>query len=164
MTGLSGAEIYAAYREKVFAYLMSRTENREAAEDLCGDVFAEVFRCLPRYDAAKASLSTWIYQITRFTLIDYLRTKHPSEPLSEDLAAAGDLAEDYLRRETLERLASALKTMKEEERDIIVLRYYKGQTLTEISRLTGISYGMVKVKHNRALKALRAQLEQDGKT
>ena len=159
MTGLTGAEIYAAYRDKVFAYLMGRTENRETAEELCGEVFTEVFRSLPRYDAGRASLSTWIYQITRFTLIDYLRTRHPSEPLTEDIALAGDLAEDYLRRETLERLASALKTLKREERDIIVLRYYKGQTLTEISRLTGISYGMVKVKHNRALRALRAQLE-----
>ncbi len=159
MNELSGDKLYAAYRSKVLSYLTGRTACREDAEDLCEEVFAEVLRCLPRYDPKKASLSTWIYQITRFTLIDYLRTRHPSEPLTEDIALAGDLAEDYLRRETLERLASALKTLKREERDIIVLRYYKGQTLTEISRLTGISYGMVKVKHNRALRALRAQLE-----
>ena len=159
MTGLSGAEIYAAYREKVLAYLTGRTACREDAEDLCEEVFAKVFRSLPRYDAEKASLSTWIYQITRFTLIDYLRTRRPSEPLTEDLSAADDLPEDLIRRETLERLAAALNTLEPEERDIIVLRYYKGQTLTDISRLTDISYGMVKVKHNRALRALRAQLE-----
>ena len=160
MTGLSQTELYAAYREKVFAYLVHRTASREDAEDLCTEVFAEVLRCLPDYDAEKASLSTWIYHITRFTLIDYLRTRRPGEPLSEDLAAADDLPEDLIRRETLERLAAALKTLGPEERDIIVLRYYKGQTLTEISRLTGISYGMVKVKHARALNALRAKLEQ----
>ena len=160
MTELTGEKLYADYREKVLAYLTGRTESREDAEDLCQEVFAEALRCLPRYDPEKASLSTWLFQITRFTLIDYLRTRHPGAPLSEDLAAADDLPEDLIRRETLERLAAALKTLGAEERDIIVLRYYKGQTLTEISRLTGISYGMVKVKHARALSALRAKLEQ----
>ena len=149
MTVLASAELYAAYREKVLAYLTSRTASREDAEDLCADVFAEVFRCLPQYDAAKASLSTWIYQITRFTLIDYLRTRHPNEPLTEDIAAADDLLENVLCKETLER----------EERDIIVLHYYSGKTLTEISRLTGISYGMVKVRHRQALKLLQTQLK-----
>lgn len=163
MTGLNQAELYAAYREKVLAYLTGRTACREDAEDLCAEVFAEVLRCLPRYDPAKASLSTWIYQITRFTLIDYLRTRHPNEPLSEDIAAADNIAEDFLRRETLERLAAALQALEPEERDIIVLRYYKGLTLTEISRLTGISYGMVKVKHSRALNTLRERLEQVGR-
>ena len=158
MTELSQAELYAAYRDKVLTYLTHRTESREDAEDLCAEVFAEVLRCLPRYDPKRASLSTWIYQITRFTLIDYLRTRHPGEVLSEDIAAADDLPEDLIRRETLERLAAALQALEPEERDIIVLRYYKGRTLTEISRLTGISYGMVKVKHNKALNALRAKL------
>ena len=159
MTRPSEAELYAAYRGKVLAYLTGRTERREDAEDLCEDVFAEVYRCLPQYDAAKASLSTWIYQITRFTLIDYLRTRRPNEPLPEDVAAADDLAEDFIRRETLERLAAALKTLEREERDIVVLRYYEGRSLTDISRLTGVSYGMVKVKHKRALRALRTLLE-----
>ena len=161
MTELSTDKLYAVYRDKVLAYLTGRTACREDAEDLCADVFTEVFRCLPRYDPNKASLSTWIYQITRFTLIDYLRKKRPTSPSSEDIAAEKDLAEDFIRRETLERLASALNALNQEERNIIVLRYYKGLSLTEIARLTGIGYGMVKVKHTRALNALRIRLERD---
>ena len=158
MNEQSKAELYAAYRDKVLAYLMNRTACREDAEDLCEEVFAEAFRCLPRYDPARASLSTWLFQITRFTLIDYFRTKHPSEPIPEDLAAADDPAEAFLKRETLDRLAAALRALEPQERDIIVLRYYKGQTLTEVSRLTGISYGMVKVKQKKALDRLRREL------
>ena len=163
MNELSGTAFYTAYREKVLAYMTGRAACREDAEDLCEEVFAEVLRCLPRYDPEKASLSTWIYQITRFTLIDYLRTRHPNEPLREDIAASDNIAEDLLRRETLERLAFALQALSQEERDIIVLRYDKGLSLTDISRLTGISYGMVKVKHAKALQALREKLEQDGR-
>ena len=155
---MSEAEIYAAYREKVLAYLTGRTDSREDAEDLCAEVFAEVLRCLPRYDPEKASLSTWIYQITRFTFIDYLRKKRPTEPLDAELPGANDPSENYLNKETLGRLALALQTLTQDERDIIVLHYYKGLPLTEVSRLTGISYGMVKVKRNKALNALRVKL------
>ena len=155
---MSEAEIYAAYREKVLAYLTGRTDSREDAEDLCAEVFAEVLRCLPRYDPEKASLSTWIYQITRFTFIDYLRKKRPTEPLDAELPGANDPSENYLHKETLGRLALALQTLTQDERDIIVLHYYKGLPLTEVSRLTGISYGMVKVKRNKALNALRVKL------
>ena len=159
MTELTQAEIYAEYRDKVLAYLEGRTENHEDAEDICADVFEQVFQSLPRYDAKKASLSTWIYQITRFTLIDYIRTKRPSEPLTEELASEEDLDASLIREEILEKLALALKGLNRELRDIVILRYYRKKTLTEISRLTGISYGMVRVKHNRALAILRSQLE-----
>ena len=159
MTGLTRDGLYTAYREKVLSYLMGRTESREDAEDLCEDVFEQVFRSLPRFDESKASLSTWIYQITRFTLIDYLRTRLPSEPLTEELASEEDLDASLIREEILEKLALALKGLNRELRDIVILRYYRKKTLTEISRLTGISYGMVRVKHNRALAILRSQLE-----
>jgi len=158
VTALTQNEIYASYREKVLSYLIGKTESPEDAEDLCEAVFEQVCRSLPRFEG-KASLSTWIYRITRYTLIDYYRTKRPAEPLTEEFAAPDDLEEDFIHRENLERLAFALKALPPEERDIIVLRYDRGKTLTEISRLTGVSYGMVKVKHSRALKLLRQALE-----
>ena len=92
-------------------------------------------------------------------MIDYIRLRHPNEPLTDDIPAADDLEASFMRQETLERLAAALTVLEPELRDIVVLHYYKGHSLTEIARLTGVSYGMIKVKHSRALKALRTKLE-----
>ena len=158
MTELTRDTIYVAYRDKVLSYLTGRTESREDAEDLCADVFEQVFRALPRYDPGKASLSTWIYQITRFTLIDYIRRKRPGEPLTEDITAADDLEEALIQKETLEQLAAALTALEPELRSIIILRYYRGYTLTDIARMTGRSYGMVKVYHKKALERLRRSM------
>lgn len=159
MTELTPEALYAAYHDKVLAYLTGRTDSCEDANDLCHDVFEQVFRSLARYDAAKSSISTWIYQITRFTLIDYLRTKHPGEPLTEDISSMGGIEETIIQKETLVRLAAALAALERDERDIIVLRYYNGYSLTEISRRIGISYGMVKVKHKKALKKISTDIE-----
>ncbi|MBO4897859.1 MAG: sigma-70 family RNA polymerase sigma factor [Clostridia bacterium] len=159
MTNISYEKLYKEYREKVLAYLKSRVAGAEEAEDICQDVFEQILKSLPRYDAERSSVSTWIYNITRFTLIDYIRTKHEGMPLPENMAVLDDIEEKIIRKETLENLAKVLKAMDREERDIIILRYYKGYTLTEIANLTGISYGMVKVKHKKALKKIGEELK-----
>ena len=152
-------EVYGAYREKVFAYLSGKVRSREDAEDLCSDVFEQVFCALPRFDPEKAALNTWIFAIARYTLIDYFRRgRRQSVPLREEFSRQEDPETALLREETLARLAAGLEGMEQQKRDIIVLRYYEGYSLTYISQLTGISYGMVKVKHRQALEALRRQL------
>lgn len=158
MTEEKKTALYATWRDKVLNYLTGKVENREDAEDLCSQVFEKVYRALPGYDERKASLSTWIYTITRNTLTDYYRTRHITEPLSANIRAPDDVEERYIKEETISRLVSLLKDMKRPERDIIILRYYRGYTLTDIARLTGISYGMVKVAHRKALEQLRHSL------
>ena len=159
MTKFTAEELYDAYRDKVLAYLTKRTEGLEDAHDLCHDVFVKVFRSLEQYDETKSSISTWIFRITRFTLIDYIRTKHPVNTLTEDMPAADDMEDKFMQKETLGRLAVALATLEQDERDIIIMRYYNGYSLTDISGIIGISYGMVKVKHRKALKKISAKLE-----
>lgn len=159
MTKPTEDTLYREYRDKVLAYLKSRLESVEDANDLCHDVFLKVFRSLPRYDETKSSISTWIFRITRFTLIDYIRTKHPGSQLAENIPSGDDLEESFIQRETLQCLAAVLAELEQDERDIIIMRYYNGYSLTDISRLAGISYGMVKVKHRKALKKISAKLE-----
>ena len=156
---MTQSEVYSAYRDKVLAYMSLKVGNREDAEDLCSDVFEQVFRSLSRYDPAKATLSTWIFTIARYTLINHFqRGRRPSAPLGDAFSAPDDPEAALIREETLSRLAEVLMGMEQEKRDIIVLRYYKGHSLAHISQLTGISYGMVKVKHRQALEILRRQL------
>ena len=150
-------ELYSAYRDKVLNYLSARVENRQDAEDLCSDVFEQVLRSMPRYDPEKATLSTWIFTIARYTLINHFRRGGRTVPL-EELPDPEDPETALLREETLSRLAEVLAGMEQDQRDIIVLRYYRGDSLTRISQLIGISYGMVKVKHKKALETLRRRL------
>ena len=150
--------LYAAYRDRVLAYFSAKVGNSQDAEDLCSDVFEQVFRSLPRYDPARSTLNTWVFTIARFTLINHYRRSRRHLPLAEEFPGPEDPEASLIREETLGRLAEILAGMEQEKRDILVLRYYRGLTLTEISRLTGISYGMVKVKHKKALEFLRRQL------
>ena len=136
-------------------YIHARIRNTADAEDLCADVFEKVQRKLPDFDPEKASVSTWIFTITRNTVIDHYRRSRPADELDENLSDDTELDEGLLNNETLSELAGALKSLPEELRDILVLRYYDGKPLTEVAEIMGLSYGAVKLRHQSALAKLR---------
>ena len=152
-------KIYNEFHGKVMGYIRARISRWAEAEDLCSDVFEKIQRKLADFDSTKASVSTWIFTITRNTVIDHFRRSRPSEELDENLSDNTELDEDLLNNETLGELAGALRALPEELRDIIVLRYYDGKPLTEIAEMMNLSYGAVKLRHQSALAKLRKYMQ-----
>lgn len=154
---LSIEQIYEEYYRRVFAYLNSRLNNYHDAEDLCEDVFAKVSRKINTFDQSKSALSTWIYNITKNTLIDHYRTDRQELELLDGFDYAKE--DDPVSPVELADLANAMEKLPEQERDIIVFRYYEGYSLKEIAEKMGMSYGVVKLRHNDALSRLRSCLD-----
>ncbi len=151
-------QIYLDYDKKVMGFLRARISNVQDAEDLHAAVFEKVYRNLERFDASKASLSTWIYTITQNTLTDFFRVRHVHSELDEAFADESDDMENICKEETLEELANALESLAERERDIIILHYYSGLSLKEIASKMDMSYSNMKLVHNKALFHLREQM------
>lgn len=159
MSELDVSRIYTEYHGKVMGYIRARVQSAADAEDLCSNVFEKVLLKIGDYDSEKSSVSTWIFTITRNTVIDFFRRNHPSDELDENMADDTEVDADLLRTETLSELAAALRRLPQNLAEIVVLRYYDGKPLTEIADLLGISYGAVKLRHQAALKALRRDLD-----
>ena len=151
-------QIYTEYRDRVMGYIYARLRSRADAEDLCQDVFEKINMKLESFDSGKASISTWIYSITRNSVIDFYRRSHPHEEIDENMAQDGAVDDNLLNDEMLEELAEALEKLPAELREIVVLRYYDGIPLTEIAKKMGMSYGMVKLRHNSALELIRRSM------
>ena len=150
--------IYETYSGKVMGYLRARISNTAEAEDICSEVFEKVLRKIDDYDRSKAAVGTWIFSITRNTLIDHYRKMRPTEDLDENLKDDTEPDEGLLNNETLSELAAAMQRLPEQLRDIVVLRYYDGKPLTEIAQMMGLSYGAVKLRHQNALLLLRERM------
>lgn len=155
MSAPSLEQVYTDYHGKVMGYISARIRNRADAEDLCSEVFMKVQRKLEDFDETKASISTWVFTITRNTVIDHFRRSRQTEELDENLSDDTEVDEGLLSQETLSELAGALKKLPRQLMDIIVLRYYDGKPLTEIAKMMGLSYGAVKLRHQNALMLLR---------
>ena len=151
-------QIYMEYRDRVMGYIYARLRSRADAEDLCQDVFEKVYAKLDRFDPEKASISTWIYSITRNSVIDFYRRSHPHDEINENIATGDSIDDDLLNDETLAELAVALEKLPEQLREIIVLRYYDGSPLTEIAKKMNLSYGAIKLRHTKALEMIRRSM------
>ena len=129
-------EIYAQYSGKVMGYILSHVGRRAEAE-------------------SKASLSTWIYAITRNTVIDYYRRTRPTDELNEEMAGEGEIGDGLIENETLTELAGALRALPEDLWAIVVMMYYDKKPMTEIAGIMRLSYGAVKLRHQKALAMLK---------
>ena len=147
--------IYTEYSGKVMGYIRARIRSSAEAEDLHSEVFEKILKKIEEFDPSKASLNTWIFTITRNTVIDHFRRTKPTEDLDENLSDNIELDEDLLKSETLSELAAALRKLPQQLMDIIVLRYYDGKPLTEIAEMMHLSYGAVKLRHQNAVLMLR---------
>ena len=148
-------EIYTAYKEKVSRYIHEKISNFHDAEDLVSDVFLKVCQKYETFDETKASLSTWIYTLTRNAVIDFYRTSKTHCKMSEEFQADGKFDEILPGEKALDSLADALCRLGQRDRDIIILHYYNGYTLKEVAGKMKLSYSTVKFLHGRALKKLQ---------
>ena len=146
-------KLYEDYHMKVLRYINSQVNDYYLAEDLCSDVFVKVYEKLDSFDDSKASISTWIFTITRNKLIDYYRTRKVMVEIPETLTYEEDYGD--VDEEMLENLAVALKNLDERSRKLIVKHYYEGQKLKDIAEELDISYPYAKILHKKALFKLK---------
>ena len=149
--------IYTQYCDKVSRFVRSKIHYPNDVEDIVQTVFLKVYSNLDKYDEIKASFSTGIYIITRNTVYDYLKDKrdHPVLELIDNTVDSAEEPDDsLLNQEALEELARALQKLPQNQRDIIILIYYKNLDRRKVAEMFGMTYGQVRYLHDKAMKRL----------
>jgi RNA polymerase sigma-70 factor, ECF subfamily len=153
------AALLPQYRRKVFGLAYSFLRNRDAAEDVTQEVFIKVWRALPSYDG-RASMSTWIYTITRNTSLSALRTQRPHSSLSDpEVMAQIDTMDETCDAGTAVDAASLLKKvdqLPDKQRRVVMLFYMQEQSHEEVAAMLAMPIGTVKTLLHRARARLGA--------
>jgi len=109
-----------------------------------------------------------LYKIARNAVIDYYR-EHAGRTISSiddeenkiDVADESQDAHEKIEQEDdINLIKSQLPFLKEEYREIIVMRFVNDLSLEEISDITGKTKGNIRVILHRALNALRELIEE----
>jgi len=152
--------------ESLVAGVLARLRVRESDEAM-SRVFQKALRGLPDF-RGESLLSTWIYRIAwREGLRQAQREKRQDEreaPL-EVVVSRPDGAEDQLRtlerKETAERVQTALARLNERDREILALRYLEELPFAQVADRLDIGLSAAKVRSHRALTRLRIVLEEN---
>ena len=150
---VDGEKLYREFYPKVFGYIRSKVSPSDA-DDVTANVFVKVFANLERFDEQRAGLSTWIYTITRNTVIDYWKRQEKT-PLSLEEHS------EYLteeRDDMLQSLSEALDKLTSVQRDVVILHYYFGLQHTEIAQKLRLSPANTRKICSLALAALRKNM------
>lgn len=154
--------LYDQHQEAIFRYLWARLGERQAAEDLTGDVFMRMIGALPNY-RPNAPFRAWLYRIARNRLIDHYRHAQLPLPLTQAEAKTAEadpitLAEHTL---TIERLHRALALLEETQREVVALRFLSGLSLQETAAALDKTEAAIKALQHRGLAALRGLLMEE---
>jgi len=153
-------QFYDKYINKIFNFIYYKTHHKETAEDLTSETFIKALNKLDMFNENKGSFSTWIYQIARNTVIDFYRTKKDSINIEDvwDLSTDEDILRDLDTAKRLEDVKEYLKTLKSEQREIVILRVWEEMSYKEISEAMGKSEASCKMAFSRTIKILKEKM------
>lgn len=149
---------YLEFLPKITSYVRSHVNNYDDSNDIISDVVVKIETNINNFDSSKASLSTWIYTITRNTVCDYYRresSKAGKQSLDKVQIEDG---KDIFVEENLESLSKAFNALSSRERDIIILTYYYGYQSDEIAQKMNITSTNINVIRHRAMEKLRKEM------
>ncbi len=159
---------YASAAINVAARLV---HDRAVAEELAQDAFVRAFARLDSYDPERR-FSAWFFRVLHNLVIDHLRRRRVETVSLDALTADGYSGppdtgtaspEDELERRGLAAaLEDALGRLRQEYREVVVLRYQQGLTVEEVAETLDLPEGTVKTFLHRARKELAGLLTAAG--
>ncbi len=151
---------------RIFGYFRARTRTHADAEDLTAETFVKALRGLPRYRESQGRFAAWLFTIAHHLLVDHLRRRRETVALDDEDIARKEMERDpgqwAVEAERLGQMATALRDLPEETREIVALRIGGRLSYAEIGTLVGLNGEAAKARFHRAMKSLRTRLEAEG--
>ncbi len=156
-------DLYDRYVHRVFRYMLYRTRDEMAAEDLTSQVFLDAINNLHRL-SPRGNFGAWLFTIARRRVADYYRQLRPSISIEESQnppAADADPLKGLIQAEELKDLEVQIARLNQREREILYLRFAAELSFAEIGLLLGKKENTVKKSFYRLLERLERQMEAE---
>jgi RNA polymerase sigma-70 factor, ECF subfamily len=144
--------------DRIFAYVLTLTKDRELAEDVTAATFAKGLEELPRFEWRGVPYSSWLYRVAS-NLVARQRRMPGWIELTPALAGDGESPLEIVEeRDRAGTVREAVRTLPDDQRQAVVLRFAGELRNREIAEIMGRSEGAVKLLTFRALTTLRKRL------
>ncbi|TYC70026.1 sigma-70 family RNA polymerase sigma factor [Stappia sp. BW2] len=158
-------ELFDHFAPRLKGYLMKQGADEALAEEVAQDVMMTLWRKADLFDPRKSNASTWLFRVARNRRIDRIRRQKSAALDQEDPSLQPtplpDIAEEMDARLREDRVRAALSQLPDEQRNVIRLAFFSGQSHSEIAEETGLPLGTVKSRIRLAFGRLRQLLETD---
>lgn len=159
-------ELIRRHQDRLFRVAFRVLRDPGRAEDAVADAFSTIwFRC-GKWRGAAAG--TWIHRVAYRIVLDHARSRRrwwrlfgpaePQEPAANTQEPGNELADRDHQASRAGRLERAIETLAPEDRVLVHLHYFEGQSLAEIAAVLSASRDALKMRLSRARARLREAL------
>lgn len=154
--------IFKEHANFIYRVALFLTKSKELSDDITQETFLQVFRKYHTFDYTKP-IRPWMYKITLNITRNMLRKQKWLKfigKLPENNCL--DLVENaILKNEEEKELWREINNLDLKSREVVIMHFYAGMKLKEVSDSLGIPLGTCKSRLNSALNSLRRQLSQN---
>lgn len=155
--------LYDNYCGAIYGIIFRIINDEDVAEEVLQDSFLKFWGKIDQYDSSKGRLFTWMANISRNLSIDKLRSKEIKKvaKTSNIETYVSGIERAHLNEQHVDTigLKEALSSLREEEKFILEMAYFKGYTQSEISDEFDLPLGTVKTRLRMGMKNLRKVLQ-----
>jgi RNA polymerase sigma factor (sigma-70 family) len=165
-------ELYSQYRERIFAFILSKVHDHGRAEDIAQEVFMSALRRLRSADQSIA-FKPWLYEIAKNACIDEFRrgSRAREVPLESDgefvvdrekssVSAVPTPAAAVESKQRLDDLRGAFGGLSATHHQLLVMREFEGMSYDEIGQRLDMTRQMVESSLFRARRKLNEEYEE----
>lgn len=149
--------LFQKYEQDIYRTAFVFVKNQNDALDVVQETAYQSFKSIKNLKEPKY-FKTWLMRITINCALDLLRKQKNVVQMKPEFVGfiSGDVNEDILLEMTTRDLVERLN---EDEKSVIILRFYEDLTINEVSETLGIPLGTAKTILYRALNKLRKDLK-----
>ncbi len=159
-------ELVLRHTDFVYSAALRQVQSSAAAADIAQSVFVALAQESKEISDKNPgnSLSGWLHRATRYRVLNHLRDTHRrhenERQAMEQLITDSDTAIDW--QQIRPALDEALDSLADDDREAILLRYFKNQDFRSLGLALGISDDTAQKRVSRAVERLREFFSRRG--
>jgi len=161
---LNFIKLYDQYSDSIYRFIYFRVHNKDNAWDITQECFLRTLEYINTPQNKINNKRALIYQIARNLIADFWRAqeKQSSQDIYEiqdELHIDTNIEENLDTKMELEELMKYINSLKDHNRDLLLLRYVDGLSFSEIAEILEKNQIALRVQASRLVKNLRLKLK-----
>jgi RNA polymerase sigma-70 factor (ECF subfamily) len=163
---LSG--IFEQYYDRISRYIAARIGNRDAAEDMAGEVFLRAVESAYSLANREVPVQAWLFRVAHNLVVDHYRrnSRRPTVAIDDamEIASGTDIVSEVELNLEMERVSKAMNQLNAAQQEVIALRFMGELSSAEAGAVMERTTGAIREVQRTALKALRALMSEESGT
>lgn len=154
----STQKVWLEYHKQLLGFISSKVSDKQMAKDILHEVFIKIHTKMHTLDDI-TKLKSWVYQITRNTIIDFYRTNKSIKEIPDWIDKPFEIdSTEYIEEELSLCLGFLIEKLPSKYKQAIQLSEIHNKTQQELANQENISLSGAKSRVQRGRKILKEML------